>query len=328
MSDNLPPYVIRPAESVHLQPYACRNTQMYGFYLKADAAVMQARLVDPILNAPSGGVLDYRVLSGMVLLSFAFAAQGTSTLPPDNGIGWVPENSWTLWIPLVEVKQELGFTVGQRLVMYPAYICVDNSWSLAAGREVYGFPKGYGPLVIPKAGEPATAFSASTLVMKKFGSTNQGEIAPLIEVQQTETATTAETIWADAGEAIAMIAGLVTGHQGQWIVPGLSLIKDIAHLASAKEVPGVFLRQFRDAADGTRASYQAVIEAGSFVDAFHSGGLLHGSYTATIAEYDSHPLASDLGIAPGTVPLELGFWVNFDFTIGAGREVWKANTNG
>lgn len=326
MSDHLPAYIRRPAESVHLQPYACRNTQMYGFYLKADAAIMQARLVDPILNAPTGGALDYRVLSDMVLLSFAYAAQGTSTLPPDNAIGWVPENSWTLWIPLVEVKHELGFTVGQRLVMYPAYICVDNSWSLAAGREVYGFPKGYGPLVIPKQGEAATSFSAATLVMKKFGPQNEGVIAPLIEVQQTAAQTRAETIWTDAGEAIGAIAHMVVGG-GQWIVPGLSLIEDIVSLATRKEVPGVFLRQFRDAGDGTRASYQAVIEAGSFVTAFHSGGLLHGSYSATIAEYDSHPLASDLGIAPGTVPLELGFWVNFDFTIGAGREVWKAATN-
>ena len=50
-----PPYVNRPAESVHLQPYACHNTQLYGFYLRGNKETIQQKLVDPILNAPTGG---------------------------------------------------------------------------------------------------------------------------------------------------------------------------------------------------------------------------------------------------------------------------------
>lgn len=323
----LPTYVRRPAEVVHQQPYACLGTQLYGFYLRGDAATMQQRLVDPILNAPTGGRVDYRVLTDYVMVTYAFASRGTSLLPPDNGVGWVPEKSWTAWIPLVAVKKELGISVAERLVFYPAYICVDNSWSIAAGREVYGFPKSHGPLDIPKAGEPPTAFSASALVMKVFGPNNEGEIAPLMQVTQTAQSTRSETRWRDLDEAVKAIAHMWSAHSGQWIVPGLDLIVDILRLVTKEEVPGVFLKQFRDAADGTRACYQAIIEAGSFVTSFHSGGLLTGTYTATIADYDSHPLASDLGLAAGPVPLELAFEANFDFTVRGGREVWRAGAD-
>ena len=324
MSDALPEYVIRPAESVHLQPYACLNTRLYGFFLKGDAATMQARLVDPILNAPTAGACDYRVLGDLVLVSYALAGKGTSTLPPDNGIGWVPENSMTLWIPLVAVKHELGIAVAQRLVMYPAYICVDNTWSLAAGREVYGFPKGYGPIELPDAGAPPLHFSASTLVMKVFGPDNEGVVAPLISVDRTAEGTEGQAIWTDIGDAVAALVGLVSGSGSEFIVPGLNFAKDLLHLASAKEVPGVFLKQFRDAADGTRACYQAVVEAGSFVTAFRAAGALSGTFQATLADYASHPLASDLGLAPGAAPLELAFFADFDFTIGDGAVIWEA----
>lgn len=319
-----PPYVNRPAESVHLQPYACHNTQLYGFYLRGNKETIQQKLVDPILNAPTGGATDYRTITDFVLISYAFAAQGTSTLPPDNQMGWVPENSWTLWIPLAAVKVELGVPVAQRLVFYPAYICVDNSWSLAAGREVYGFPKGYGPMVIPKAGEPPVQFSASTLVMPTYAPQNEGQVLPLMEVRQTQSEASGAALWQDLEEAVGAIAHMLSGTGGKWVVPGFNFMLDLIELAKKEEVPGVFLKQFRDAADGTRACYQAVIEAGSFVNAFHKGGLLAGSYEATVYEYQSHPLASDLGIAPGPQRLEFPFWVNFDFTIGAGREVWRA----
>ena len=320
----LPAYAVRPAETVQLQPYVCRNTQLYGFYLRADKAVMQARLVDPILNAPCGGALDYRCLSDLVLVSFAKAAQCTSTLPPANQMGWMLENSWTLWIPLLLVKKELGIEVAQRLVFYPAYICVDNSWSLTAGREVYGFPKGYGPIEVPEPGSDPASFSASTMVIPKYAPTSGGQVLPLMEVTRTAVTTTDGEIWKDLEDAVSAVGHLLSGNGGKLVVPGFNFLLDLVGLARNEEVPGVFLKQFRDTADGTKACYQAVIEAGSFVDTFNGGGLLDGTYQATLFSYDSHPLADDLGLTPGPQPLEFPFWVNMDFTIGQGQEVWRA----
>ncbi len=321
----LPDYVVRPGDACHLQPYACRNTQLYGFFLQADAATIQARLVDPILNAPSGGAINYQVLTGLVQVTYAFAAQGSSTLPPDNGFGFVPENSWTIWVPLAVIKHELGIPFIERIVFYPAWICVDNSWSLAAGREVYGFPKGYGPLAIPKAGEDPAAFSASTLVLPAYAPGNEGAIAPLMTVTRTARGDEAAEIWTDIKQAIAEIAGLWSHGAGHWALPSLNLILDIAGLIRHEQVPGVFLKQFRDAADGHKACYQAIVEAASGVDKLHSGGLLTGTYQATLHNYASHPLADTLGVSSGPQPLLFPYWVNFDFTIGTGTTVWSSS---
>jgi len=325
--NSLPAYVNRPGESCHQQPYACLGTQLYGFYLRGDAATIQQRLVDPCLNAPSGGKTDYRVISDLVLVSYAIASRCSSTPPPVNGEGWVTEYSWTLWVPTVAVKKELGIEVAQRLALFPAYICVDNSWSFAAGREVYGFPKCYGPIAIPPAGSPPLQFSASTLVLKQYAPGEAGVIAPLMQVVRTAEGTAAGAAWSDVGSAIKAVAHMWTGHDVAGIVPGLSLAIDIFELLRHEAVPGVFLKQFRDAANGLNACYQAVIEANSTVDKFHGGGLLPGTFTATVANYASHPLASDLGLTSPTVPLEFPFWVNFDFTIGLGREIWRAGGN-
>ena len=330
MTANLPLYVNRPAESVHLQPYACNNTRLLGFFLRGDAPTMQRKLVDPILNAPTGGAVEYRVASDLVLLSFADAAHGTSLTPPDNMIGWVPENSWTAWIPLLVIKHELGLPVAQRLVFFPAYICVDNTWSLAAGREVYGFPKSYGPVMIPAAGMPPSSFKASTLVMKTFGPQNEGVLAPLLQVDCIAQEGLRETVWHDLEAVVRAIADmwLGKGSGGGRVIPGISLLFDLVGLLLKEEVPGVFLKQFRDAGDGTRACYQAIIEAGSRVTAFRGAGPLKCAYRATLADFASHPLASDLGVAAGTAPLDFAFWADFNFTIGAGTTIWQAGTHG
>ncbi|MBS0476345.1 MAG: acetoacetate decarboxylase family protein [Proteobacteria bacterium] len=320
----LPNYVTRPADSVHLQPYACRNTQLYGFYLRADKDVIQLRMVDPILNAPSGGAPEYRTFTDLVLMSFARAEHCTSTLPPASGMGWTVEYSWTLWVPLVVVKRELGIEVAQRVVFYPAYICVDNSWSLAAGREVYGFPKCYGPLTIPAASDPKATFSATTLVIPTFGADSPAQMLPLIAVTQTAINTGAQEVWQDLKDAVGAIGHMLSGSGSQVIVPGFSLILDLFHLAANEEVPGVFLKQFRDAADGNKACFQAIVEAGSFVEKFRGGGLLDGTFEATLADFDSHPLARDMGVGTGPQRLEFPFWVNFDFVINPGTNVWEA----
>ncbi|WP_296679441.1 hypothetical protein [Novosphingobium sp.] len=324
----LPPYVTRPAEAVHLQPFLCANTQMYGFYLRANRNAIQQRLVDPILNAPAGGATNYQAISDLVLMSFAMANHCTSTMPPDSAIGWVTEGSWTLWVPLVTVKREMGIDVAQRFVFYPAYITVDNSWSVAAGREIYGFPKGYGPVNLPKKGDPVTHLTTSTMVMETFASSSQGQVRPLVDVVQTEAGTIGGEVWRDLEDAVSAIAHLLTGNGGHLIVPGLNFAKNLIQLAREEEVPSVFLKQFRDAADGTRACYQSILEAGSFVDKFNGGGLLTGTYRATLCNYDSHPILTDLGLKAGPQRLEFPFWVNFDFTVKQGTEVWKAQTNG
>ena len=87
----------------------------------------------------------------------------------------------------------------------------------------------------------------------------------------------------------------------------------------------MFLKQFRDAADTKKASYQAIIEAPIKVKEFRQGGFLPGKHTLRVNHLDSHPLARALGLRleDGEQRSIVGFWANVDFVIGKGKEVWR-----
>jgi hypothetical protein len=93
----------------------------------------------------------------------------------------------------------------------------------------------------------------------------------------------------------------------------------------------VFLKQFRDVSCPTKASYQAVVEAplairvGSAIPPYQI--LRPERFSIGFADWASHPIASDLGVAAwaGLTP-ERAFRAQFDFDIMLGTEVWRAST--
>lgn len=328
MGSQLPDYVERPGEPCHQPPYACDATQLYGFYVEGDHATIQEKLIDPALNATRGGKGEqYRCFTDFILVTYSITARGTSTEPPASEQGYVPEYCWTIWIPLIVVKKELGMHIAERLVMYPAYISVDNPWSLVAGREVYGFPKNLGPLAIPKPGDDPAGFSVSSLAIKRYAPDHEAAVEELMRVDRTEKLSTGAEIWDDLEDAIKAVAGFLH-HTDGLPVPGIGLLIDLLKLAKHREVPAVFLKQFRDAVDGTRACYQSIVEAGCHVTGFHGGGLLDGKFKLTPTNYDSMPLAASLGLDPSGVPCQFPFWANIDFIVEDVKEVWKAGGNG
>ena len=95
------------------------------------------------------------------------------------------------------------------------------------------------------------------------------------------------------------------------------------------KVPAVFLKQFRDASDGTRACYQAIIELSLPVTGFRiaGSGLLPGQYEARVAQFASHPLQTDLGLPDGPIAARLPFVVNIDFESPNGTTMWSATSH-
>ena len=63
----------------------------------------------------------------------------------------------------------------------------------------------------------------------------------------------------------------------------------------AGEVHQVFLKQFRDAEDGTRAAYQSVVEAPCKILRV-SNKLVGRDADVTIHQLDSHPIAQEMGV--------------------------------
>ena len=89
----------------------------------------------------------------------------------------------------------------------------------------------------------------------------------------------------------------------------------------------VFLKQFRDAADGRMACYQAIVESVNRMTHGPVGaGLLHGDWELAIAEFPTVRLIERLGLRvrpDGKVPALVHFWVKFAFTAEPGRVVWQ-----
>jgi hypothetical protein len=91
----------------------------------------------------------------------------------------------------------------------------------------------------------------------------------------------------------------------------------------------VFLKQFRDAACPTKACYQAVVEAPLSVNpltaSYHE--LDEDLFEVTLADCESHPIATELGVLGGTAPSpQVAFRATLDFDIELGLEVWRAPT--
>ena len=92
----------------------------------------------------------------------------------------------------------------------------------------------------------------------------------------------------------------------------------------------VFLKQFRDVSCPTKACYQAVVEAPLAIRAGLNSRfdlLDPARFEIELADWDSHPIATDLGVPPwhGVKP-ERAFRARFDFDIMLGTEVWRAPT--
>lgn len=89
----------------------------------------------------------------------------------------------------------------------------------------------------------------------------------------------------------------------------------------------VFLKQFRDVSCPTKACYQAVVEAPLIAD-FASArydALDRTLFEVTVGDWDSHPIASELGLQPATATApQAAFRARLDFEIGLGLEVWRA----
>ena len=71
----------------------------------------------------------------------------------------------------------------------------------------------------------------------------------------------------------------------------------------------VFLKQFRDVSCPTKACYQAIVEAPLAIHLSRATykALDERAFKLTVADWDSHPIASDLGLQPGELSPELVF---------------------
>ncbi len=339
-STTYPKYIPHPNEQCFTQPYNLNNTSIYGFLLEGSLEKLQ-QLCDKYFNEPAGGKVQYRPATNYVVLTLATIDSLGSREKPDSEKGGCFEEEAIFWVIAVAGKQVGPTFTGERLVCYMPYILVNDSPILVAGREVYGICKEIGYFQIPHHEQEPELFTVDTLMWKDFSPQAKAQKTRLLEVLQVEKGQKngASQTLNNLDELMAELRKLIFQHGGNLEIPGwswslpLSIIESLTHQSTT----GLCLKQFRDAEDGSRACYQAIIEVLMKMSKYHGGKILSSGdvgdkYEVKFYDAASHPIVEELGlkgvrseVGSVNVPVKLAYWLNFDFTVENGTVIWKAD---
>ena len=305
-----PVFVERGSKQTFIPPYSARGVRLYGFPLRADPSRLQ-RLCDAALTAPTGGAIEFRPLLPFVLLTFADIARLNSIEPPDADVGWLPERDVALWMP-VAARHRDG---REQAAFYLPYLFVDSPQALLTGREVQGLRKELARVAMGP--DDRGPLSVETWVFARRSPDAEIEQREVLRVERSGGGGGAES-WDDLGDFLRGAWRALRDPAG---LPGGAVADLVSDLLRGR-VSCVADKQIRDVTDGTRAAYQAIVEVPMMVAGFRRGGLLPGRWRTTIADLASHPIASELGVAPGAETA--GLWLDFDFTVERGRTLFEA----
>jgi hypothetical protein len=325
-----PRFIERGGEMVLRQPIACNRTRMYNFLVDADWDAL-VRLCDQSFREPSGGAVVVRPLVPAVMIVAADIQHGCSRNPVDGQKGWSKERDLGFWVPVVRGRFDDGdpddFEVEQ-IGWYQPYLFIDNPAAVFVGRETFGFQKAFATCTMPSDATHPSRFAVETLVIDTFTPSTQAAYAELYRLERADGGvlgaleTSVETFGDLVYETTKRLATHFFGRSGL-PMPTWQLLKNLKASIADALVPMFFLRQFRDVAEPDRACYQAIIEAAADMTDWRGGGFLD-EHVLTIRECASHPIARDLGLPSGPIETGFGFWADFDFEIGNGKELWRA----
>jgi uncharacterized protein with NAD-binding domain and iron-sulfur cluster len=313
----LPPYVEYGGRATTPPPFLSEGGRMRGLVLEGDAERI-ADLVDRMFNVPAGGSTDYRSLGSNVLLLLGGFERVSCLTPPFDRWGSVAEIMASFWIPVM-AGRDLGPTfLAERLVLAVPYIFVDNPMSYLGGRETYGYAKTMARFQPENAvGEHVTmeAFGGN------FGRDEGAAWRPFLEVEEVGPGegVPQRPLEGPAGLVRRLVGDLpAVSAEGEIVLADLRLTAELVESMLAGQVHQLFLKQFRDAEDGTRACYQSVVEAPVNVLRV-SNKLVGRDADVTIHELDSHPIGQELGVTSQRA--QIVFDAEIDMVVEHGVEV-------
>lgn len=310
----LPGYVPRlgHGEVTVLPPGVVDHATVAMFAAEVDEKKLQT-FIDLVLTDRGGP--SYYPLRSTILFCFLNSPRLTSGV---QEIGYVADHEVALWVPLVEKRGDQ-----LRFVVWMPYIWVDTDIAMATGREIWGYPKTIGAYNPPDAkGGPHVL---STRIFRTFDPQQEGEVAELIRVDPASAPSDSEwTSFEQAARGLGEALGEGGTKKHFSLGDDLRLVVDLVEIALTRKIPVVNLKQFRDATDGTKACYQAIIDSNLELTGFHGGGLLSGDHHITITPCASHRLIEDLGLPGPSFDALFGAWVTMDFLANPGAPVWSA----
>ena len=314
-------YVRRGGMDVLPAPWRCDDVQMYAFYVPCNLAALQ-KICDRSLNEPSHGFLNYRPTTRYAVLTFQRLNGLYSTAPGHEGRGAHSYCEAALWVMAAHHRAD-GRTTDERAVLVP-YIFADDGLAVATGREVYGYPKEHAIVQMPIGDQPLDAFSVRGLAVPKYRAGAKAE--PAIEILSCGR----------AGSGVLAAAGHLAHGLGEdlWSAvrdgkiedTPLALMRDFIELMLTGQMHLVFLRQIRALGGGAGSDLQAIV--GTVYDPVKVKclRLLKGRYELTLPSLDSHPIATDFGLAlkDGRADVLMGIEIDLGFVLQPGENLWPS----
>jgi hypothetical protein len=319
MRRDLPRYVEHGGDLVIRPPLDLTGVTICSFVLAADRGRL-AKLVERLLDGPAQGAVAYAPAGPLVVLVCADIRRGQARDEPDRSKGWMSERDVAFWVPLWAGKRVGPLFVPERLVFFLPYVFVDNIAATVTGREVFGFQKESGVISFPPPPGLTGSFSVDALVIPRYGRESGAEVARIVDVTPSGEAPPGHGAWADVeAGARAVLGRLGKLLSADALAPAAdTLLHAMGSLGASARL--VFLKQFRDAEDPSRACYQAIVEAPAVVQALRGGGVLP-DHTVRITPADSHPIVADLGLPGSSMTTLLATWVDVDFTMDRGEVI-------
>ena len=322
------PYIDFSNDPIIPLPGLASRTLMYCFPLHADYDRLAAVCHQRLNFSPLSQTTRYVPISSQVVLVLSHLQKSYTLDKAYKRAGLIQETAAQVFIPVIEWKRNhRDEWVAQRILAFIPYIFVDSPITYAIGREHIGFPKNMGQFRYPESPQQADSFEVSAYGFQRFDDQNPQfpGYHPWLSIQKT----------ADVPGAPA---GNWTNHRDAWagvnksidLTPSDSLfpknlgfyLHELGDLFR-REVPMIFLQQFRDITDPQRACYQSINEAPGRVQAIHGGWFLPGKFDVTFHNMASFPIKSDLGL-PDTATVTDAFWVDTDLVFETGQTLWKA----
>lgn len=306
-------YVDREGELVFAPPFKTDPVDFYGFILDADIDRLSA-VCDKYLNAPLDRVCDNRRFvpaGGFVLVACIDIPKMYSSTKPYSDWGWFKEKEIGFWILVIDQDTK-------EMYWHMPYMWVDNPYAMAMGRELYGFPKGLGEIMLPGTPDKPDQFALNTLVLPVFSAQQEGVVERLVSIEKTSRTVNHGAIIENFDTLLSQLFKLMREEEeigfaelvvNEW--------EDFLH----KKMPMVFLKEFRDAADPANACYQSIVETKPSARNVQNLRIFDKAFDITIFPCASHPIVSDLGLKlnkNNKLTSNISFHTNFEFEIGTG----------
>ena len=314
----LPRFVDYPGAATFPGPITLDQTRMWAFLLQGDYAKMTA-WCQAMFDSPSSGAVQVLPLSSLMMMSVVDIGLGRFSDAPQ--MGWSSERELTFWLPVVRVEDRGGRKVATHFNMAMPYLVLDNPVAIASGREIFGYFKQAGRVTCPgDPGNPSNLM-VDLFATRTFGAESEEAYHRILTMTPTQSggATLGEAVRSFEGGARALWSQL-KADGAQWS-PSLELGEELLVDVLERRIPQLFLKQFRDVADGTRACYQAINEVMGQVTRFDALPQLT-LFDMVLEPLDSSPVAAQFGIAPRQTVL--GVEIVYDMTIKPGTVLWQA----